>query len=159
MSNLRPGDAAPDFALPDDAGNATRLSDYEGKQVVLFFYPHANTPGCTKEACGFRDDYSAFKRRGIALLGISPDTVRKQLNFKNKFGLPFPLLADQDHVVAERFGVWGLKKMYGREFMGVKRTTFVIDERGTISRVFENVKPEGHSAEVLAALSSDRAQG
>ncbi len=148
------GGAASDFELPSDSGETHHLSDFKGKRIVLFFYPHANTPGCKKEACGFRDDYSAFTKQDIVLLGISPDTVRKQLNFKNKFDLPFPLLADKDHEVAETYGVWATKKMYGREFLGVKRTTFIIDERGKISHVFENVKPAGHSAEVLQAMQN-----
>jgi len=154
MSIPAVGGAAPDFELPSDSGDIQHLSDFKGKRIVLFFYPHANTPGCTKEACGFRDDYSAFTKQDIVLLGISPDTVRKQLNFKNKFDLPFPLLADKDHEVAESYGVWAMKKMYGREFLGVKRTTFVIDESGKISHVFENVKPVGHSAEVLQAMQN-----
>ena len=154
MSIPAVGGAAPNFELPSDSGEIHQLSEFKGKRIVLFFYPHANTPGCTKEACGFRDDYSAFTKQDIVLLGISPDTVRKQLNFKDKFDLPFPLLADKDHEVAETYGVWASKKMYGREFLGVKRTTFVIDERGKISHVFENVKPAGHSAEVLQAMQN-----
>lgn len=152
MSMPQPGDKAPDFELQDDQGNTVRLSDYRGKTVVLYFYPRADTPGCTTEACAFRDDYSAYEKRGVAILGASPDTVSKQAKFKDKYGLPFPLLADADHSLAEKYGVWGLKKFMGRESMGVLRTTFLIDKDGKIIEVFEKVRPAEHSAEILAAL-------
>jgi peroxiredoxin Q/BCP len=143
---------APDFELQDDQGKLVKLSDYRGKIVVLYFYPRADTPGCTKEACAFRDDYTAYEDRGVVILGASPDTVDKQAKFKEKFGLPFPLLADPDHKLAEKYGVWGLKKFMGRESMGVLRTTFLIDGQGKVIEVFEKVRPAEHSAEILAAL-------
>ena len=152
MTMPQPGDLAPDFELLDDQGKTVRLSDHRGHTVVLYFYPRADTPGCTKEACAFRDDYTAYEERGVAILGASPDTVAKQAKFKEKYGLPFPLLADADHVLAEQYGVWGLKKFMGRESMGVLRTTFLIDQDGKIIEVFEKVRPAEHSAEILAAL-------
>lgn len=152
MSMPQAGDKAPDFELQDDQGNTVRLSDYRGQTVILYFYPRADTPGCTKEACAFRDDYSAYQERGVAILGASPDTVAKQAKFKEKYGLPFPLLADPDHKLAEKYGVWGLKKFMGKESMGVLRTTFLIDEHGKVVQVFEKVRPAEHSAEILAAL-------
>ncbi len=152
MTTLKPGDQAPDFELKTDRGEIRKLKDYLGRRVVLFFYPKANTPGCTVEACGFRDVYSEFEGIEVEILGISPDTIRRQLNFKNKFDLQYTLLADADHHVADLYGVWGWKKMFGREYEGVRRTTFIIDEDGFISHVFEGVKPDGHSEEVLRAL-------
>lgn len=148
------GQPAPEFELATDAGQTVRLSDYRGHKVVLFFYPKADTPGCTKEACSFRDDYSVYQQRGVTVLGISPDTITEEAKFKNKYALPYTLLADSDHAVAEVYGVWGQKKFMGREYMGVLRTTFVIDEAGKIIQVFEGVKPDGHSAEILAALTN-----
>ncbi len=143
---------APDFALPDDAGKTRRLSDYRGKPIILYFYPADDTPGCTKEACNFRDDYSAYVKSGVTILGVSPDSVASHVKFKEKYQLPFPLLADEGHKVCDKYGVWGPKKMMGREYDGVLRTTFLIDPEGRIARVFENVKPAEHSTEVLAAL-------
>ncbi len=143
---------APDFALPDDAGKTRRLSDYRGKPIILYFYPADDTPGCTKEACNFRDDYSAYVKSGVTILGVSPDSVASHVKFKEKYKLPFPLLADEGHKVCDKYGVWGPKKMMGREYEGVLRTTFLIDPEGQIARVFENVKPAEHSTEVLAAL-------
>lgn len=148
----QPGQPAPDFTLPSDTGAPVSLSARRGQKVVLFFYPKADTPGCTKEACGFRDSFTAFEKQGVAVFGISPDAVKDEAKFKQKYSLPYPLLADETHAVAEAYGVWGQKKFLGREYMGVLRTTFIIDEAGNIARVFENVKPVGHSAEVLAAL-------
>jgi peroxiredoxin Q/BCP len=150
---IESGIPAPDFELPDDTGVLRRLSDFRGKPVVLYFYPADDTPGCTKEACNFRDDYSAYEKAGVQILGVSPDTVKSHAKFKKKFGLPFPLLADEGHKICELYGVWGLKKMMGREYMGVLRTTFLIDANGQIVRVFEKVKPADHSAEVLAEFS------
>jgi peroxiredoxin Q/BCP len=147
------GDIAPDFEAETDTGDVLRLADFRGKRVVLYFYPKADTPGCTTEACGFRDDFSAYEKLDAVILGVSPDTVKKQSNFKGKHDLPFPLVADVDHKVAELYGVWQLKKMMGREYMGVVRTTFIIDKEGKISHVFEGVKPKQHSGEVLEALS------
>jgi peroxiredoxin Q/BCP len=146
------GDPAPEFEGLDESGNPVRLSDFRGKELVLYFYPRADTPGCTKEACSFRDDYSAYEEQGITILGVSPDTVKDQAKFKQKFSLPFPLLADEDHLVSEKYGVWGLKKFMGREYEGVHRTTFLIDPDGRIRAVFEKVKPAEHSKEILAAF-------
>jgi peroxiredoxin Q/BCP len=129
-----------------------RLSDFRGKRVVLYFYPKADTPGCTREACGFRDDFGAYEKKGAVILGVSPDRPRSQSKFKAKYSLPFPLLADPEHRTASDYGVWGKKKFMGREVTGILRTTFLIDEQGKIARVFEGVKPDGHSGEVLAAL-------
>jgi len=143
---------APDFALPDDTGTTRRLSDFRGKPLILYFYPKDDTPGCTTEACNFRDDYSAYEKSGVTILGVSPDTVASHVKFKEKYHLPFPLLADDQHKVCDTYGVWGPKKMMGREYDGVLRTTFLIDSKGNIARVFENVKPSEHSTEVLAAL-------
>lgn len=143
---------APDFMLYDDAGVERRLSDYRGKPVVLYFYPKDDTPGCTTEACAFRDAYSEYTQAGVVVLGVSPDKVKSHAKFKAKYDLPFLLLADEGHVVCELYGVWGRKKFMGREYDGVFRTTFLIAADGMILKVFENVKPDGHSAEVLAAL-------
>jgi peroxiredoxin Q/BCP len=146
------GEAAPDFESLDDQGNPIRLSDFRGQELVLYFYPHADTPGCTKEACAFRDDYTAYEERGVTILGVSPDSVKDQAKFKKKFSLPFTLIADEDHSVSEKYGVWGLKKFMGREYEGVHRTTFLIDPAGRIKAVFEKVKPAEHSQEILAAF-------
>lgn len=149
---IESGNPAPDFELPDETGTLRRLSDFRGKPVVLYFYPKDDTPGCTAEACNFRDDYSAYEKAGVEVLGVSPDTVKSHAKFKQKYGLPFPLLADVDHKVCELYGVWALKKLMGREYMGVLRTTFLIDAQGQIVRVFEKVKPAEHSAELLSEL-------
>jgi peroxiredoxin Q/BCP len=154
MSMPKPGEKAPDFEATSDNGDTIKLADYKGKDIVLYFYPRADTPGCTKEACGFRDDYSAYEKRGVVVLGVSPDTVKKQFNFKNKFELPFTLIADENHEVSDLYGVWGPKKFMGREYEGVHRTTFLIDKKGVIKQVFEKVKPDIHSEEILAALES-----
>jgi peroxiredoxin Q/BCP len=149
---LKEGDQAPDFELQDDAGNPLTLSSLKGKTVVLYFYPKADTPGCTKEACEFRDSVSAFTAKGAAVVGVSPDEPTAQAKFKSKFDLTFPLLADTENKVSEAYGVWQEKSMYGKKYMGVARTTFVIGADGKIRKVFEKVKPEGHAAEVLATL-------
>ena len=146
------GIPAPDFDLQDDAGHSHHLSDFRGKPVILYFYPKDDTPGCTTEACNFRDDYSAYQSANVQILGVSPDSVSSHLKFKSKFSLPFPLLADEGHKVCDAYGVWGLKKNYGREYEGVLRTTFLIDPKGMISKVYENVKPPEHSAQLLADL-------
>ena len=146
------GSTAPDFDLVDDAGITRRLSDYRGQSVVLYFYPKDDTPGCTTEACNFRDDYSAYVEAGITILGVSPDSPKAHSKFKTKFQLPFPLLADEEHIVSNLYGVWGQKKFMGRDYLGVFRTTFLITPDGKIRKVFENVKPSDHSAEVLAVL-------
>jgi peroxiredoxin Q/BCP len=145
---------APDFELQNEGGVKTRLADYRGKPVVLYFYPKDDTPGCTTEACGFRDDYSAFTKKDIIILGVSPDTSKSHKKFKDKYNLPFPLLADIDHKVCELYGVWGRKQMMGKEYDGVFRTTFVIDREGKIVKVFEKVKPSEHAKEVLEAVLS-----
>jgi peroxiredoxin Q/BCP len=151
-SPLGPGRIAPDFELPDDTGTARRLSDFRGKPVVLYFYPADDTPGCTKEACNFRDDYSRYRRHGVTILGVSPDSEHSHERFKSKYNLPFRLLADAEHRVCSLYGVWGRKKFMGRTYDGVLRTTFLIDKAGRIARVFEGVRPAEHSAEVLAEV-------
>ncbi|MDL1909606.1 thioredoxin-dependent thiol peroxidase [Chloroflexi bacterium CFX6] len=148
------GIPAPEFELYDDASTLRRLSDFRGRNVVLYFYPKDDTPGCTTEACNFRDDYSAYEKANVVILGVSPDDVKSHVKFKKKFDLPFPLLADEDHKVCDLYGVWGLKKSMGREYMGVLRTTFLVDGNGNIVKVFENVRPAEHSAEVLSALGA-----
>lgn len=150
---LAVGDSAPDFALPDDTGKTIRLSDFRGRKVVLYFYPKDDTPGCTKEACGFRDMYPAYMEAGAVILGLSPDDVKSHAKFKQKYNLPFTLLADPEHKVIEQYGAWGPKKFLGREYMGVLRTTYVIDEEGRIAKVFAAVKPDGHNEEVFSALT------
>jgi thioredoxin-dependent peroxiredoxin len=147
------GIPAPDFTLADETGARRTLSDYRGKPVVLYFYPKDDTPGCTTEACNFRNDYSQYEQAGVVILGVSPDTPQKHARFKAKYHLPFTLLADEDHVVCDLYGVWGPKKMLGREYDGVYRTTFLIDPAGQIVKVFEKVKPDEHSAELLAVLA------
>lgn len=148
------GMTAPDFELLDDTSTPRKLSDYRGKNVVLYFYPADDTPGCTKEACNFRDDYSAYKKAEVVILGVSPDSVASHAKFKEKFQLPFPLLADVGHKVCDLYGVWGPKKAFGKEYEGVHRTTFLIDKNGKIVRVFEHIRPAEHSAEVLSALNA-----
>ncbi len=143
---------APDFELLDETGTSRRLSDYRGKPVVLDCYPKDDTPGCTKEACSFRDDYSVYADAGVVILGVSPDSPKSHAKFKDKYNLPFTLLADEDHKICELYGAWGRKKFMGREYDGVLRTTFLIGADGKILRVFPDVKPDGHSKEVLAAL-------
>ncbi len=149
---IKEGVLAPDFELPDQDGQLRKLSDYRGKPVVLYFYPKDDTPGCTVEACSFRDDYHLYKEAGVEILGVSPDTVKKHTKFRTKYDLPFTLLADEGHKVCELYEVWGPKKFMGRAYTGVYRTTFLIGADGQIVKVFENVKPAGHSQEVLAAL-------
>ncbi|HTC23394.1 MAG TPA: thioredoxin-dependent thiol peroxidase [Gemmatimonadales bacterium] len=151
---LNAGVKAPDFALPADDGTTVTLAGLKGRTVVLFFYPKDDTSGCTKEACGFRDSWKDVQRTGAVVLGVSPDGVTSHQKFKDKYALPFPLLADTDHRVAGAYGVWGEKSMYGKRYTGILRTTFLIDGNGRIARVFEKVKPEGHAAEVLTALRS-----
>ena len=146
------GVPAPDFQLPDDANRSRRLSEFRGRAVVLYFYPKDDTSGCTKEACNFRDDYSAYEKANVTILGVSPDPVESHVKFKTKYQIPFPLLSDDGHRVCDLYGVWGPKKFMGREYEGVLRTTFLIGPDGTILRVFENVRPSEHSAEVLETL-------
>ena len=147
------GIVAPEFELLDDTNTLQKLSDYRGRNVVLYFYPKDDTTGCTKEACNFRDDYSAYEKANVVILGVSPDDINSHTKFKNKYQLPFPLLADIDHKVCDLYEVWGPKKFMGREYEGVLRTTFLIDENGNIIKVFEKVRPAEHSAEVLSALN------
>ncbi len=146
------GIPAPEFEMLDDTNVMRTLSDFRGKNVVLYFYPADDTPGCTKEACNFRDDYSAYEKANVVVLGVSPDDVKSHVKFKQKFDLPFPLLVDDGHKVCDAYGVWGPKKFMGKEYEGVLRTTFLIDGNGNIVKVFENVRPAEHSAEVLSAL-------
>jgi len=146
------GTKAPDFELKDNEGKTHKLSDYLGKTVVVYFYPKDDTTGCTTEACSFRDSYAEFKKAGVPVIGISPDSESSHSKFIDKYELPFTLLSDPDHKTCEAYGVWGLKKFMGREYDGVFRTTFVIGPDGTIVKVFEKVKPTDHSLEVLAAV-------
>lgn len=146
------GIPAPEFEVFDDAGELRKLSDFRGKNVVLFFYPKDDTPGCTKEACNFRDDYSAYEKAGVVILGVSPDSVASHVKFKAKFQLQFPLLVDEGHKVCDAYGTWGPKKFMGKEYEGVLRTTFLIDTAGNIKRVYENVRPAEHSKELLGEL-------
>jgi thioredoxin-dependent peroxiredoxin len=148
------GEAAPDFTLETDAGETVSLSDFRGKPVVLYFYPKDDTPGCTAQACGIRDAYREFERAGAVVLGVSPDKVGKHVKFKEKYDLPFTLLADPDHEVAERYGVWGEKKYMGRIYEGVFRTTFLVSPDGTVAEVMQDVKPDSHADDVLAALAA-----
>lgn len=150
---LKPGDPAPDFSLPDAQGNAVCLSDFRGQRVVLYFYPRDLTPGCTKEACGFRDAYPDYQTHNIAILGISCDDAKSHTKFATKHQLTFPLLSDVDGKVATAYGSYGLKKFMGKEFMGVFRSTFVISPDGRIEKIYQKVKPESHAAEILADLS------
>lgn len=152
---LDEGRTAPDFSLPDETGKIRKLSDYRGKQLVLYFYPKDDTPGCTKEACNFRDDYSDYTNAGIEILGVSPDSPKRHKNFIKKYSLPFTLLADEDHQVCSLYGVWGMKKIFGREIEGVLRTTYIIDAQGKIIKVFQNVRPANHSKEILQLLSEN----
>lgn len=153
---LSAGIPAPDFSLLDDTHTQRTLSDFRGRNVVLYFYPKDDTPGCVKEACNFRDDYSAYEQAGVTVLGVSPDSVASHVKFRNKFQLPFPLLADESHRVCDLYQVWGPKKFMGKSYEGVLRTTFLIDGDGMIVKVFENVRPAEHSAEVLSALGAPR---
>jgi thioredoxin-dependent peroxiredoxin len=152
--NLNVNDKSPDFSTTDENGKEVALKDFRGKTVVLYFYPKADTPGCTKEACGFRDSYAAIKKTGVVLLGISVDTSSAQKKFQNKFSLPFPLLADPEKKIANLFGVIKEKNMYGKKVKGIARTTFVIGPDGKIKHIFNNVKAEGHADEVLNYLKA-----
>ena len=149
---LQEGDKAPDISLNSDTGEAFQLSGFKGKKVVLYFYPRADTPGCTVEACEFRDQSKKFSKKGAVIVGISPDAVKPQAKFKEKFDLPFTLLCDVDKKAAEAYGVYKEKNMYGKKVMGIERTTFIIGEDGRIARIFPKVKAQGHAEQVLAAL-------
>ena len=148
------GQPAPDFELQSDTGETVRLSELRGTPVVLYFYPRDDTPGCTAQACGIRDAYGEFEQAGAVVLGVSPDSVKKHVKFKDKYDLPFTLLADPEHELAESYGVWGEKKYMGKTYWGVERSTFVIDEDGNVKRVMHKVKPDTHADEVLATLRS-----
>ena len=153
MPQLQEGQSAPEIALDTDSGQPFHLSSLKGKNVVLYFYPKADTPGCTKEACAFRDDSPDFGKANAVIVGVSPDAPKAQAKFKEKYGLPFTLLADLDHKAAEAYGVWKEKSMYGKKYMGVERTTFVIGPDGKIKKIFPKVSVDGHSQEVLAAIA------
>jgi peroxiredoxin Q/BCP len=148
------GTEAPDFELKSDDGSTVRLSDLRGKPVVLYFYPKDDTPGCTTQACGIRDVYTDFERAGAVVLGVSPDSESSHVTFKQKYGLPFTLLADPDHEVADRYGVWVEKTYQGRTYMGIDRSTFVVAEDGTVKKVMRSVKPDTHADQVLAVLAN-----
>src|SRR5882672_1855105 len=150
MSLLQIGAKAPDFNTIDQSGNKITLKDFRGKKVVLYFYPKDDTPGCTKEACAFRDHFAEFKKLGVEVLGVSVDTEKSHKSFAEKFKLPFKLLADTDKKIVNAYGVWGEKSMYGRKYMGTNRVTYLIDETGRIAAVFPKVKPEEHAEEILA---------
>ena len=152
---IEEGKPAPDFELPTDNGETIKLSDLRGKPVVLYFYPKDDTPGCTTQACGIRDAYGEFERAGAVVLGVSPDNEKSHVKFKDKYELPFTLLADTQHSVAEQYGVWGEKSFAGKKYMGVNRSTFVIDADGNVKRVMRDVKPANHADDVLEALGSD----
>jgi peroxiredoxin Q/BCP len=151
---IEEGKPAPDFELPTDGGETIKLSELRGKPVVLYFYPKDDTPGCTTQACGIRDAYGEFEKAGAVVLGVSPDSEKSHGKFKDKYELPFTLLADTDHSVAEQYGVWGEKSFAGKKYMGVNRSTFVIDADGNVKRVMHDVKPANHADDVLEALGS-----
>ena len=146
------GKKAPEFAAMDDEGNKVKLKDFRGKNVILYFYPKDNTSGCTKEACDFRDNYKQFQKAGAVILGVSPDSEKSHKKFKEKFDLPFPLIVDEAKEIANLYGVWKEKSMYGRKYMGIERTTFVIDEDGKVKKIFPKVKVTDHAQAVLEAL-------
>lgn len=151
MKPLQVGDNVPAFSVSDDRGNIQKLSDYKGQKLVVFFYPKASTPGCTAEACDLRDHYKELQDAGYALLGVSADSEKRQRNFSEKYDFPFPLLADEDKQVINAFGVWGPKKFMGREYDGIYRMTFIIDENGVVERVIDKVKTKVHAAQILEA--------
>jgi len=149
---IKDNDIAPDFSLQSDSGEVITLSSFRGRKVVLYFYPKDDTPGCTTEACSFRDDQSLYLMKGAVVIGVSPDSIASHSQFRAKYGLPFYLLSDPDHQVASLYGAWGIKNSYGKQVEGIIRSTFVIDENGRVIKAFPKVKPEGHSAEVLQYL-------
>jgi peroxiredoxin Q/BCP len=152
MAMLDVGDKAPAFSLEDQSGKTVKLSDFKGKTVVLYFYPKDDTPGCTREACAFRDEHSALRKAGAVVLGVSPDSGASHAKFAGKYDLPFPLLADAGHAVSEKYGAWGEKSLYGRKFMGIIRSTFLIDGSGKVAHVWPKVKVDGHVDQVLEAI-------
>lgn len=149
MTTLSAGDMAPNFKAEDQDGNLVQLSDFKGKKLVLFFYPKASTPGCTAQACNLRDNWNSFQKKGYAIIGVSADNKKRQQNFKEKYKLPFPLLADEDRSVINAFGVWGPKKFMGKEYDGIHRTTFIIDENGKIEEVIDKVNTKEHATQIL----------
>ena len=149
MNTLKVGDKVPNFSAMDQDGNSIQFNDYHGKKLVVFFYPKASTPGCTMEACNLRDNYELLQQNGFELLGVSADNQKRQTNFRNKYNFPFPLLADEDKEVIHAFGVWGLKKFMGREYDGIHRKTFLIDEKGFVMRVIDKVKTKSHASQIL----------
>jgi peroxiredoxin Q/BCP len=152
MAYLEIGSTAPAFTLPDENGKLHSLADYKGKRVVLYFYPKDDTSGCTTEACEFRDDYDAYEKAGVVILGVSKDGQKSHTKFKTKYDLPFTLLSDESTEMQQAYGVWGEKSMYGKKYMGTFRTTYVIDEEGKVVKVFEKVKPKGHSQMILSSF-------
>lgn len=154
MAKLKPGSKAPEFTVNDQDGNAVSLQQFAGKKVALFFYPQDNTPTCTEEACNLRDHYAALKKKGLVVLGISPDSEKKHRNFIAKHSLPFTLLTDPDHTVHELYGTWGEKQMFGRKYMGTLRTTFLIDEKGKIQAIIDKVVAKDHAAQILELLNN-----
>lgn len=154
MPMIEEGTEAPDFELTADDGSTVRLSDLRGKPVVLYFYPKDDTPGCTAQACGIRDTYEDFEQQGAVVLGVSPDDESSHVKFKQKYGLPFTLLADPEHEVADQYGVWGERKYMGKTYWGVERSTFLIDQEGRIAKIMRRVKPDTHADQVLAALAA-----
>lgn len=151
---LNIGDRAPDFSIPDADGNTVSLKDLKGQRIVLFFYPRDNTPGCTKEACAFRDAYSHLQTKGVTVLGVSTDSAKSHAKFAAKHNLPFPLLVDEDGEVGTRYECYGLKKMYGKEYMGITRSSFIVGPDGTLEKIYRKVKPEPHVAEVIADIDA-----
>lgn len=151
MTHLKVGDKAPDFSALDEQGNTITLSDYKGKKLVVFFYPKASTPGCTAEACNLNDNFERFQSLGYEILGVSADSAKRQSNFKTKYGFQYPLLADEDKSVIEAFGIWGPKKFMGKEYDGIHRSTFVIDENGVLTDVITKVKTKAHAEQILGA--------
>jgi len=149
MNTLKVGDKVPNFKSIDQDGNTIQLNDYQGKKLVVFFYPKASTPGCTVEACNLRDNFELLKEKGFELLGVSADNQKRQTNFRNKYNFPFPLIADENKEVINTFGVWGLKKFMGREYDGIHRKTFLIDEKGFVTRVIDKVKTMSHASQIL----------
>ncbi len=153
MTHLKTGDKAPDFKGLNEKGETVSLSDFKGKKLILFFYPKDNTPGCTAEACNLRDNYEDLKKQGFALLGVSPDSAKKHQNFIKKYGFPFSLIADTEQEILKAYGVWGEKQMFGKKYMGVIRTTFVIDGHGNIEQIIDKVDTENHASQILEAVA------
>lgn len=152
---VQEGSQAPDFTLPADDGSEISLSDFRGKKVILYFYPKDNTSGCTTQACDLRDQQAALDAKGAVILGVSPDPIKSHVKFRNKFQLNFPLLSDEDHKVAEAYGVWKEKSMYGKKYWGIERSTFIINEEGVVEEAWRRVRPKGHAEKVLGVLEPE----